>query len=160
MTVLPLVIAVVLFALGFIGTIVPMMPGVVLIWAGMLVYGLMTGFETLTLTFFILQGLAVVLVLVIDYIATAVGTRRFGGSRAAMVGAAVGLLLGLILAGPAGIIFGPFLGAFLVELLKGVSGQKALRSSFGALIGVVGGIFLKLFIEVFMVIWFFKNIWA
>ncbi len=129
-----------------------------MIWLGMLLYGILTGFEAFGAGFLVLQGLATALVLVIDYIATALGTRRFGGSRAAMVGAAVGLFAGLLTAGPAGIIFGPFLGAFVVELLRGLPGGKALRSSFGALIGVVGGIFLKLFIEVFMIIWFFTRI--
>ena len=159
-SVLAIVLAVALFALGIIGTIVPLMPGVILIWLGMLLYGILTGFQNLTPGFYIAQGVATLLVMAIDYFAAALGTKRFGGSRGAMLGAALGVVLGLLLLGPAGIIFGPFLGALAAELLKGHPVEKAFRSSLGALIGLLGGIFLKLAIEIVMIIWFFLRLAA
>ena len=155
---IPLVIAGILFLLGIIGTFLPVLPGPALIWAGVLVYGLLTGFAKLDFTFYVYQGLAVLLAMAVDYMATAWGTQRFGGTRRAVFGAAAGLFLGILFMGPGGLIFGPFLGAFLGELSAGIPPEKALRSSFGALIGLVGGLLLKLGIGGVMIFWFFKTI--
>lgn len=68
-----------------------------LIFAGMLVYGFFTQFATLDAIFF-----------VIDYLATVIGTRRYGGAKATAWGAVIGALAGVVLFGPFGIILGPF----------------------------------------------------
>lgn len=158
MTILAALLTTVLFLLGILGTIFPLLPGPVLIWLGMLLFGILSGFGNLTPFFYILQGIAVILVMAVDYVATATGTRRLGGSKTAMWGAVAGLLLGLIALGPAGIIFGPFLGAFIGEMLRGLPLKTALRSSFGSLIGLLGGIILKLAIEMVMIFWFIQRI--
>jgi len=154
----PLLIAIVLFTLGVIGTLIPGLPGPVLIWLGMLVYGLMTGFEGLSVWFFIVQGLAALLVMAVDYAAAALGTKKFGGSRASILGAVIGLFAGIMILGPIGIVFGPFLGALVGEMIIGLPPDKALRSSVGALVGLLGGLFVKLSIEAIMILWFFKHI--
>ncbi len=148
----------ILFLLGILGTVIPLLPGAALIWVGMLLYGLLTGFDGLTFNFYLLQGLAVFLFWGVDYFATAMGTRYSGGSRAAILGAALGLLAGLVTMGPPGIIFGPFIGAFLGEMISGTPLEKALRSSLGALIGLLGGLVLKFIIVGVMIFWFFKQI--
>lgn len=158
MSIIALVPTVILFILGILGIVLPLLPGTILIWAGMLLYGILTGFAGLSFTFYLLQGLAVVLSWSIDYLATALGTRYSGGSKAATGGAVLGLVSGLIFLGPAGIIFGPFLGALAGELLRGIPAKQALRSSFGALIGIAGGLVLKLVIAVVMIVWFFMQI--
>jgi uncharacterized protein len=149
---------IILFVIGIIGTVLPLIPGVTLIWLGMLLYGFLTGFENLTISFFILQGLAALLVMAVDYVAAALGTKRFGGSKTAMWGAAFGLFLGIIVLGPIGIIFGPLLGALIGELLRGIPFERAILSSFGALVGLLGGIILKLLIEGVMIFSFFQRI--
>ena len=111
MAVFALLLAVVCFLLGLTGTVLPVLPGAILIYAGMLVYGLLTKFASLDATFFLLQGLALLLVFIIDFLAAAAGTRRFGGGKAAAWGAAVGTLAGVIFFGPLGLLAGPFLGA-------------------------------------------------
>lgn len=154
----PLTIPIILFILGIIGTILPLLPGVSLIWLGMLIYGILMGFQNLTVGFFILQGIAALLVVSIDYFATAVGTKRFGGTKASMWGASIGLLAGIIVLGPLGLIFGPFVGALLGSLLQGIPPEKAVLSSLGALIGLLGGLFLKIIIEIIMIYSFFRYI--
>ena len=158
MSITALIPTVILFILGILGIVLPLLPGAALIWAGMLLYGMLTGFSGLNFAFYLLQGLAVVLTWGIDYLATALGTRYSGGSKTAVWGAVLGLVLGLIFLGPAGIIFGPFLGALAGELLRGTPTDKALRSSLGALIGVAGGLVLKLIIAAAMIFWFFQTI--
>lgn len=154
-----LIITIILFIIGIIGTVLPLIPGVTVIWAGMLLYGILTGFPAgLTLGFYLLQGIAALLVIGVDYISTAAGTKRSGGSKAATWGAALGLLLGTFIFGPVGFIIGPFLGALMGELLNGIPFDRALRASFGSLVGMLGGIIVKLLIEAAMIFWFIKRI--
>ena len=65
------------------------------------------------------------------------GARVAGGSRAAVLGAALGLLAGLFLAGPVGLVVGPFVGTVVFELLAGQAGGRAFRSGLGAAVGPV-----------------------
>lgn len=153
-----LVLAVIFFVLGLAGTVLPVLPGAILIYAGMLLYGVLTQFATLDANFFLLQGMALVIIFAVDFLATAIGSRRFGGSRYAGWGAAIGTLLGLLIFGPFGIIFGPFLGAVLAELILGKKPDLAVRAGFGTLIGLLGGTALKLSIEILMIIFFFRSI--
>ena len=158
MELLPLILAIILFGVGILGTFLPILPGAILIWLGMFLYGFLTNFENLSVWFYIIQGLATILVTSVDYIATAVGAKRFSGSKASVWGATLGLFVGVIVMGPLGLIFGPFLGALSGEMLVSHSFDKSIRSSIGAVIGVVGGLFVKLAIEVVMIIWFFITI--
>ncbi len=160
MEIFAVILASVLFIVGIIGSVVPTIPGVILIYVGMLLYGVITGFTNLTANFLVGQGLSTLLVLGMDYLTTALGAKKFGASRYAVWGAVLGLFLGVLLFNFPGIIFGPFLGAFIGETIKGTSTSNALKSSLGTLIGVVGGIFIKLFVIVIMIIWFYITIWS
>lgn len=158
MTELALILAVILFVLGLAGIVLPVLPGIILIYIGMLLYGFMTQFATLDANFFLLQGLVVLLAFGLDFVATAVGTKRFGGSKNAVWGAIIGILIGLLLFGPFGIILGSFLGAVIAEVLLGKNMNIAIRSGFGTLIGIVGATALKILIGVLMIIAFFLSI--
>lgn len=155
MNTVALVIAVIIFIVGLLGTVLPVLPGVMLIYAGMLLYGFMTGFATLNVYFFVMQGIVVGIVILVDYVASAVGTKLSGGSRQAAIGAVIGTILGLILLGPLGIIVGPFVGAVAVELSRGAAPARAVRVGFGTLIGTVGGTVIKLGAAVAMIVYFF-----
>ncbi|MFW0861345.1 MAG: DUF456 domain-containing protein [Dethiobacter sp.] len=158
MTELALILAVILFVLGLAGIVLPVLPGIILIYIGMLLYGFMTQFATLDANFFLLQGLVVLLAFGLDFVATAVGTKRFGGSKNAVWGAVIGILIGLLLFGPFGIILGSFLGAIIAEILLGKNMNVAICSGFGTLIGIIGATALKILIGVLMIIAFFLSI--
>jgi hypothetical protein len=158
MSIAGVVIAVVFFTVGVIGTILPALPGAPLIWLGMLVYGLFVKFNNLPWTFFLGQGLAVALIFLVDYLAGIWGVRRYGGSKAAVWGSVLGGLLGVLLMGPFGLIFGPFIGAVIGELYQKSPLDKAFRVGMGTLLGFLGGTALKLGIEALMIIWFFMKI--
>jgi uncharacterized protein YqgC (DUF456 family) len=155
---LPLLLASLMFIVGFLGTFLPVLPGAILIYGGMLLYGYLTKFTALTIHFFIIEGLALLVVFAVDFLAAAVGTKRYGGSRAASFGAAVGTLAGIFFFPPLGIIVGPFVGAALAELIKGKEIDQALRVGFGTIIGLLGGTILKIVIETAMIIYFFITI--
>lgn len=158
MSITGMILAVVFFTIGVLGTILPALPGAPLIWLGMLIYGFFVKFQNLTTMFFVGQGLAVVLIFLIDYLAGIWGAKRFGGSREAVWGSILGGLLGVLLLGPFGLIFGPFIGAVAGELYRRSALDKALEVGFGTLIGFLGGAVLKLAIEVVMIIWFFMTV--
>lgn len=159
MSTLGLILAVILFLAGLAGTILPVLPGAPLIFAGMVVYGLLAGFKHLSVYFFIGQALLVALTIIVDYLANAWGVSRFGGSKAAIWGSALGLLAGAFILPPAGIVLGPFLGAFLAELVASRRSAQALRAGIGSLLGFLGGTAAKLGIEIAMIIWFFAAIY-
>lgn len=158
MSIAGMILAVVFFTIGVLGTILPALPGAPLIWLGMLIYGLFVDFQNLPLMFFIGQGLAVALIFLIDYLASIWGVKRYGGSREAVWGSVLGGLLGVIVLGPFGLIFGPFIGAVAGELYRKSALDKALEVGFGTLIGFLGGAVLKLAIEAVMIIWFFMAV--
>lgn len=145
------------FAAGIVGTFAPVLPGSPLIWLGMLIFGFMTGFEKLNWVFFLLQGLLAAAVMGVDYLATALGSRYFGASKAAVFGALLGLVVGLFFF-PIGLLVGPFAGAVLLELIFTRESNTALRSGLGAVIGFWSGIILKLILETGMIVWFFIEV--
>lgn len=153
-----LAIAILFFAVGFVGILLPIIPGIGLIWLGMLVYGFLTGFEDLSVGFFVGQASGVGLAFLVDYAANIWGVKRYGGSRPAVWGSILGLLGGVFLFGPLGVIIGPFAGALAGELITGSSISRAARSGLGTLVGFLGGTLLKFIIAVVMVVWFFTVI--
>ncbi len=155
MSFIALIIALGFFVLGLVGTFLPVFPGVVLIWVGMFLYGLLTGFDELSVGFYVVQGLAAFLVILMDYLAAALGAQKFGGTKLTASLAAVGLIVGVVLFGPPGVIFGPFIGAFIGDLVQKKPPEDAFHSSIGTVVGLLGGALAKFLIEIVMIFWFF-----
>ncbi|MHB8127292.1 MAG: DUF456 domain-containing protein [Desulfitobacteriaceae bacterium] len=153
-----LVLTIILFIAGLLGTILPVLPGAILIYGGMLLYGFMTQFAKLDAYFFLLQALVLVLIFVIDFLASAISTRHFGGSKLAAWGAVIGTILGLFFLGPLGIVIGPFFGAVAAELLRGTEIHQSIRVGFGSLVGILGGTVVKFCAEILMIVYFFMRI--
>jgi uncharacterized protein YqgC (DUF456 family) len=143
---------------GFAGIVFPALPGTILIAGGFLVYGLITGFDSLPLWFFIGQGVLIALSYAVDFLATMWGVRKFGGSKAAAWGAALGSLL-IFVIGPLGILIGPLFGAIVGELLMGGQVKQALHSGIGSFLGFIGGVVAKMLLAGIMVAWFIFEIY-
>lgn len=151
-------VAIVLFLAGLAGIFLPLLPGASLVFAGMLIYGFLTGFAGLDLYFFLLQGAAVLVTFGVDYLASATGARLGRGTRYAVGGAILGMLLGLVFLGPLGMVLGPFLGAVAGEVLAGKSIDQAVRAGTGALLGLLAGALIKLGISLAMIAYFFTRV--
>jgi len=153
-----LALALALILLGLIGCILPVLPGPPLSFLGMLAldYTHWGNFDSDTLWTF---GLIAVVVTALDYIVPVWGTKKFGGSRAGIWGASIGLVIGLFF-GPLGILFGPFLGALVGELLQKTETEKAFIAAFGSFFGLLTGIILKLIASGFMTYYFFVELFA
>ena len=141
---------------GWVGCIVPAMPGPPLAYIALLLLQA-TGFADFSVTFLLITALVTVIVTVVDYILPVWGTKKWGGSRAGTIGAIVGLLLGLFFA-PVGIILGPFAGAFAGELIAGRDSNSAFRSGFGSFVGFFFGTVMKLTVCMILTYYYFKQL--
>ena len=137
------VLAVVLIVVGFVGTVVPALPGVPLVFAGMLVAAWADGFQHVGLWTLIGLGVLTLIAVAVDFIAGLAGAKRVGASRLALFGAAIGTLVGIFFGIP-GLLLGPFLGALIGELCAGGTLTRATNVGVGAWIGFLVGTVLKL----------------
>ena len=94
-------------------------------------------------------------VTILDYVVPVWGTKKLGGSEAGIRGSTIGLLVGIFVFPPLGMILGPVIGAFMAELLRDRNDiRKAVKSGFGSLLGFLMGTGLKLFACVLMAYYF------
>lgn len=156
-SIIALITAFLLFLIGLVGTLLPVMPGAPVIWLGMLIYGLITGFEAFGWVFLTIQAVIALTVVGVDYLFSAMGSHYFGGSRAALLGAAGGLLVGIFFF-PIGLLIGPFIGAALADLIARKNSSQAIKSGLGASIGFWTALPLKLILEIIMITWFIFRI--
>ena len=138
------VIATVLVILGLLGCILPIIPGPPFSWGGLLIvyytpYGNFSG------SLLLWTGIVALLVTVADYVLPIWATKRMGGSKRGVVGATIGLVLGIFLFPPLGVIIGPFIGAFLGESTNKYSDKKSnpWLSATGSFLGFLLGTGLK-----------------
>jgi uncharacterized protein YqgC (DUF456 family) len=137
------VLAGLLIVVGFIGTILPVLPGVPLVFAGMLLAAWADAFAHVGTFTLIVLGVLTVIAVAVDFVAGVVGARRVGASRYAVIGAALGTLVGIFFGLP-GLLLGPFAGALAGELAAGGTLRKATDVGVGAWLGFVIGAVLKL----------------
>ncbi|MCK9539675.1 DUF456 domain-containing protein [Dokdonella sp.] len=139
-------IAALLIVVGFAGAVLPALPGVPLVFCGMLLAAWADRFAHVGTFTLIVLGVLTVLAVVIDFIAGMLGAKRVGASRRAIVGAALGTLVGIFFGLP-GLLLGPFVGALLGELSSGASMQRATGVGVGAWLGFLVGSLAKLAIS-------------
>ncbi len=154
MTGLFYVLAGLLVLVGLAGVILPALPGLPLVFAGMLLAAWADGFERIGVWSLIALGVLTAISFVVDFWAAAVGAKRVGASRLALVGTVVGTFVGLFFGLP-GLFAGPFVGAVVGELIArrdlrpGGIGQ-ATRVGIGTWVGIALGVALKLALAVLM----------
>lgn len=136
-------VAAALIVVGIIGTLLPALPGVPLVFVGMLLAAWADAFAHVGTFTLIVLGTLTVIALAVDFIAGMVGAKRVGASRRAVIGAAVGTLIGIFFGLP-GLLLGPFVGALAGELSAGSTLGKATGVGVGAWLGFVVGTVVKL----------------
>ncbi|MEW5722630.1 MAG: DUF456 domain-containing protein [Thermodesulfobacteriota bacterium] len=151
MNVLYLVISLLIMAVGLIGSVVPVLPGLPVVYLGYAVYGLATGWRDYGWGIMLVMGLVTAAVLVLDYLVGAMGAKRYGASWVGMAGAVLGAVVGLIFFNVIGLIVGPLVGAFAGEILRGRSSEEAFRAGWGAFLGFVAGSVFKLMMGLLMI---------
>lgn len=137
------ILAVLLCLIGLLGLILPGLPGAPVLFVGLLLGAWADDFAYLGAQTLIALGVMAVLTYVVDFVATALGAKRFGASNRAVAGAVLGGVLGLVFGLP-GLLLGPFIGAMAGELSAQRDLKAAGRVGFGATIGLALGTAVKL----------------
>ena len=145
--------------LGIIGAFLPILPGPITSWVGLLLIHF-TSVISYNWTFIFTTLAVAILVYILDYIIPALGTKKFGGSKYGIIGTTIGLLVGIIFLGPFGIIIGPFTGALIGELIHdNENSNRALKAAFGSFMGFLFSTGLKFTVSVIYAGLFFSKIW-
>lgn len=153
MDIILIIIAALFMILGIIGSFLPVLPGPLTSWIGLLIL-YFTDSIPMSQLFIIVTLIIAILIWVLDYIIPAIGTKRFGGTKYGMIGSTIGLIVGLLSPIPGGIIIGPFVGALLGELLNKSDSKTATKAAFGSFIGFIASTFIK-FITAIIYLGFF-----
>tara|TARA_B100000780_G_scaffold56132_1_gene35428 strand:+ start:9227 stop:9718 length:492 start_codon:yes stop_codon:yes gene_type:complete len=156
------ILGLILCIVGLIGSFIPIIPGPITSWLGLLSISF-TSYVELNYSFLLISFIIAALVFLIDIIIPILGLKKFGGTKKGMIGATIGLLLGLFIVGPFGILIGPFIGALSAEMLGNLKFGEAIKASVGTLIGFIVGITMKFSISLVYFIFFLievKNIFS
>ncbi|RXP56184.1 DUF456 domain-containing protein [Lutibacter sp. HS1-25] len=153
-----LILGFLLIIIGLAGSLLPVLPGPLASWVGLLLLYL-TNVIPNDWTFIGVTFAIALIITVIDNFIPAIGTKKFGGTKFGVRGSMVGLIIGMFF-GPLGIIFGPFLGAFIGEILNDSrNGQKALKAAFGSFIGFLTSTLLKFIMSLVFAGLFIAKFW-
>jgi hypothetical protein len=153
-----IVTGIILLLAGVAGCILPFLPGPPLAY-GSLILVQLSSFQPFSEKFLVIWAIVTSAVVLADYYIPIWGTKKFGGTKGGIWGATIGLIAGMFLFPPFGLIAGPFIGAFLGEIIKNQNSDKAFRSAIGSFIGFVAGTLMKLGISIVMGYYFFAALW-
>ena len=158
MDIVLLIIAFVLLAAGILGAIIPVLPGPPVSYAGLLLLQ-WSGHGGFSAAFLWVWAGITAVVTVMDFFLPSLITKQFGGSRAASIGSFLGLIAGIFIFPPWGVIVGPFLGAFAGELVHNrANGSRAFVVALGAFLAFIVGSGAKLIASCLMVFYAVKAV--
>ena len=135
---------------GLAGTVLPILPGIPMIFGGIWLVAAVDGYRHLGLWWLLIIGALGTLGVIVDFVAGTLGAKRVGASQRALWGAAVGTLLGMFFGIP-GLLFGPFLGALAGELASGTSVLRSAHVGIGTWLGLLFGTLVKLVLSFVMI---------
>ena len=159
MDLLLLIIGFSLMVLGVIGSFLPVLPGPSLSWIGLLLLywtnAVPANYWILGISFLITSAVSI-----LDYVIPAKGTQKFGGSSYGIWGTNIGLIVGIFAPIPFGFIIGPFVGAFVGELIYDYKDHsRALKAATGSFIGFLASSFMKFVLCMMYLGLFFWTVW-
>lgn len=143
MDILLLILATGCMALGIAGALLPVLPGPLLSYAGIFLLHL-SKFAFFSKNFLIAYGVVALLIFLLDMWIPVGATKAFGSSRYGVWGAGIGVVLGIFLLPPIGIVLFPFTGALAGELIGGKTIQKSFRGAMGSFLGFILGVVINL----------------
>jgi hypothetical protein len=135
-----LILAALAIVAGIIGCFVPIIPGPIVAYSGLLC--MIPTSKSPSVTMYAVFGVLTVVVTVLDYVVPAMGAKKFKCSKWGIWGCTIGTFIGIFYF-PIGLLLGPFLGAFIGELIARKTLVMAAKGGLGALLGFLAGVFLK-----------------
>lgn len=157
MDVMLIVIAIIAGIIGLAGVVVPVLPGTLLSYLGMLCIYFVDG-ATITTTQLVVCGVISVLVILLDYLLPGYFAKLFGGSKYGITGATIGTFVGMFF-GLIGIVFGPVIGAIIGEMVGAKSNfDQALKVGFGSFLSFLVGSGIKLMVGLYIIVQLLKSL--
>ncbi len=145
------------FIASFIGFVFPIIPSVLVLWAGFAVYYFGISRDELSIVFWIAMLLFTALMFLADFFANSYFVKKYGGSKWGEWTAVVAIIAGSFVIPPFGILVVPFIAVLLVELIILKNMKKAFFVAYATLIGFLSGTLAKLVIQLVMIGWFFTE---
>ncbi|MGB3479253.1 MAG: DUF456 family protein [bacterium] len=142
--------ALIIMVVGLTGVILPVLPGIPLIFGAVVLYGVLSGFEKISFNLILIFAGLTIFSLVVDYLANFLAVKKMGGGKAGSISAVIGLFIGIFI-GLVAIILLPFLFAVIFELIVGKRKSQALKAGTGALLGLLFGGLLRFIIGCVMI---------
>lgn len=152
-----IIVGLILAIAGMVGCILPVLPGPLLSFCALILLSWIKNWQIFSQTFLMVMGAVTALLILLDYIAPALGAKKYGASKRGLWGSAIGMIIGIFFIPPWGMIVGAFIGALVGELASGKSGRKALRAGWGILIGNVFVVGLKLAFTAVVLFYYIKE---
>ena len=136
------ILSVVLIVAGLAGTILPVLPGTLLVWGGIVVGAWIDDFTRVSVTTVVVITVLALVAWALDYVAGLLGAQRAGASRQALIGAAIGTVVGIFM-GLVGVLFMPLVGAAVGEYLARRDQWRAAKVGVATWIGIMLGLLAK-----------------
>ncbi len=150
MSILIVVITIIFFLVGVLGTLIPALPGIGLVYIGILIYAFADHFTAIEVSTVVYLGIAALISSGAQYIGSLWAARSAGGKQKALIGTFIGALIGTM-AGPVGIFVGAFVGALLGALLEGSTPNAAARVAFQSVVGIIGGSIIQFLLSLALI---------
>ena len=144
------ILSALLILVGLAGTVLPVLPGTILVWAGILLGAWIDDFTRVGMTTVAVVSLLAVLAWAVDYVAGLMGAKKAGASKKALIGAALGTVLGLFM-GLIGVLFMPLVGAAVGEYLAQKDHTRAVKVGLFTWVGIMVGLIAKVVLAFIMV---------
>lgn len=144
------VAAIALVGIGMAGTVLPMLPGVPMVFLGLWLGAWIDGYSRVSGLTLMVLGVLSVAAMALDFVAGALGAKKVGASKRAITGAMLGSVVGMFFGLP-GLLIGPFIGAVLGELSAQRTLQQATVVGVAAWLGLLLGTIAKLALSLAMV---------
>ena len=153
-----IVIGLLLQVVGLAGCVLPWLAGPPFNFLGLILLCLTRGWDTFSPAFLIVMGALTLLTMVLDYVLPVAGARKYGSTKRGFWGAFFGMVIGVVLFPPFGMIIGAFLGAVVGEISAGKKNAEAMKAGWGVFLGVITALILKLLVSGIMTFFFVKAI--
>ena len=146
------------FILSFVGLIYPIIPSVLVIWVGVIIYQFGINHHELSWISYTMLGLLTILIFLADYLVNLHFVDKAGGSKWGMSAATIGLIIGGFVIPPFGVIIVPFALVLIVELIQKKTFQESMKVAFATLIAFLSGTFAKAIIQIIMIVVFIIDV--
>lgn len=144
--------------IGLAGTVLPLLPGTLLVWGGVLLGAWIDDFARVSVGTVVIITVVALLAWALDFVAGLLGAKRAGASKLALVGAALGTVVGIFM-GLVGVLFMPLVGAAIGEYWSQRNQQRAVKVAFATWLGLMVGMVAKVVLSFVMVGFFLVALW-